>query len=422
MPDKKPKQIIQQALQMYSAGEDPLAANDVTTRGYANRAGRKAHGLPIGAKVETLGLKNGKLNGIQGRVLMEYGDYVACSFGRIHGDRVFKPENLKLIEDSEEDWEPYAEIPIINPEATEMPTVTIEIIYQVPAEVPLGLGLKFEPPLDKQSDEKPGYLRIIDIEKNFGAYAHGMMCTQEGFPECRLDFDDKILAVCDCSKPPAERDEPVHGNSEKMCEYLEQAQRPLVFIVERELGPPLRFKVGEIVLANCGEIGMQEGVVEAVWMPYQKGAAPYVIRLFSTGAGLMAPIDNDSAVQRAPPRFELGADVMVNYDGEFRKGAILEYECDRLHTSYKVLIRKENLAEDAEKDKKIIVPFDSIELIRPKARFDIGTDVVVLVEGKWLTGLVRDLYDPRWVYLVECDVLKDPVPVPLDIDVMIRER
>jgi len=420
-PKDKPNAIIQKALQMYAAGDDPLCAHDATTRGYLNKEGRKAHGFPIGCKVEMYGLKNTKLNGVQGRVMMEHGDLVACSFGRQYGERAFKPENLKLIEDHEDEWEPYADVPIINPEAYHMPTVTLEIVYQIPKEVPLGLVLRHEPPVEQQSEEKQGVLRISQIEKELGAHMHGLACTKFGTPELRLDFDDQILAVIDCKPEPDDR-EVISGNSQKMLDAIEAADRPLVFIILRELGPPLRFNIGETVLANCGERGMLAGTVEAVWADYQKGKAPYVIRLNSTGGGLFAPIDNDSAVQRAPPRFEIGADIMVNYEDSFKKGAIVELMCDRLHTSYTVLIRKEQL-KDAEEDKEVFVPFDGIEFIRPKARFEVGTDVEVNADGKgWLSGLVKEVYNPRWVYCVELDDREEPVFIPLDIDNMIRER
>merc|ERR1711972_1231664 len=93
---------------------------------------------------------------------------------------------------------------------------------------------------------------------------------------------------------------------------------PLILFMCRILGPPLRFKVGMRVKANCGEEGWQSGTVVKLWDEDRKGSRkPYAIRLDKNSNVVMAPRDSEECVVKAEPRFKVQQQVMANRENGY---------------------------------------------------------------------------------------------------------
>merc|ERR1740130_1168309 len=79
----------------------------------------------------------------------------------------------------------------------------------------------------------------------------------------RLRSGDRIVAVVDASLPEKQH-APVGGSSKAILDVITLGRTPLILIICRVLGPPLRFKVGQQVKANCGQKGWLDGCVVEV--------------------------------------------------------------------------------------------------------------------------------------------------------------
>jgi len=248
-----------------------------------------AHGFKIGAEVEAHSLQTASLNGARGQVLGRKEERVAVTFPDPIGVKMLKPANLKLVPPSPKLF--------IHPDATEVPAVQFQVTFHRQAGERLGLALHHEPALEEQQPGTESCLLIKDILED--GLAKKFNDSQED-ANMTLHEGDRILAVVDSSQPEDARTV-VSGNSQDMLRVIGSGCASLTFMIVRILGPPLRFKLGQSVQANCGEKGWLDGCVIDVWKHAGVDVvAPYVIRLKETGDIVTAVRDSEEIVRKAP--------------------------------------------------------------------------------------------------------------------------
>lgn len=417
-PEMPPNAIIQSAVQAYHqyGGGRPSSADasddaddgksfEDVKRGFlknktTNKADKSfAHGFPIGAEVEAHSLQTEALNGARGLVKGEKGERVAVAFP--DGEKALKPANLRLV----------PPMPPIHPDARETPKSQLQISLTHEKGESLGLALSHEPPLEMQKPGHESCLLIKDILPD--GYVKRYNASQQD-PEVRLYKGDRIVAVIDGSLPEEKR-MPVGGNSKLIMEIISSGRTPLVFFVVRVLGPPLRFKVGQQVRANCGQKGWQAGSIVKVWDEHKSNGAriPYVIRKNGTNDYVVAPVDGDDYVVKGDPRFKKGDDIMFNKEGSYCKGQISEVREEQLSNGYSITVKGEKRVWTAPEDLDVFV--------RPIARYKKGTKVLAKVNDEYVPGTIESLYHPNWVYSVRLDA-GNVVYVPRDEDIFMKKR
>jgi len=350
--------------------------------------------------VEAHGLQTESMNGARGRVKSMQKNRVAVVFKPPIGDKALLPANLRLI----------AAAPPIHPDAVEAPSTTFQICLHHSKGEPLGIKFEPQPPPEQQKPDQPSWLQVTGFHEKSQAAKHNAsqkdpgLCLREG---------DRIVAVVDASVPDAER-KPVGGNFRAILAVMASGKSPLFFIVQRVLGPPLRFKVGQYVKANCGDKGWLNGQVMAVWDGDSKGKrVPYVIRLSATGNDVCAPADSDQFIKKGDPRFKVGDAVVANYQGGYKKGAVIEVISKRTHTSYRI-----RLSAGGE----CTAPEDLNKFVRPAARFEKGAEVLVNNGSEYVPATIEAVHHPGWTYLVKLEAGGNVVPVPHDVDQFIKAR
>lgn len=306
-------------------------------------------------------------------------------------------------------------MPEVHPDAKEIPISQHEIVLQRQRGEKLGLVLNHEPPPEEQKEGRESVLIVEKVMPEGYGHKHN---TLQKDSSTKLQPGDRIVAVLDGSKSPEER-RPVRGNSQAMFEVITRNNNgvtPLVFFVVRILGPPLRFKVGQRVEANCGDDGWQTGMVVKVWDEDRFGnPKPYAVRLDDSSNAVMAPRDSNDCVRKAKPRFSKGQQVMVNR-GEpgYRKATIVSIGDEPTRTSYK--------AKMMDGSGEVDVPEDLNQFIRAPARFKKGDHVLARVSGDYLPGIVEEVYNPRWVYAIKLKNKDGHVIAPEDSDVFVKKR
>ncbi|CAK0808286.1 unnamed protein product [Prorocentrum cordatum] len=360
---------------------------------------RLAHGFPIGAEVEAHGLQTQAMNGARGRVKGVQKQRVAVVFPPPLGDKALLPANLRLV----------AASPPIHPDAVEAPSLTFQVCLHHSKGEPLGIRFEPQPPPEQQAPDQQSWLLVTGFHEKSQAERHN--ATQKD-PDLRLRQGDRIVAVVDASVPDAER-KPVGGNFRAILAVMASGKSPLVFFVQRVLGPPLRFKVGQCVKATCGDKGWLDGQVIAVWDTDSKGKrVPYVIRIPAVGNDVCAPADSDQFIKKGDPRFKVGDAVVANYQGGYKKGTVIEVLSERTHSSYRIRL---------EAGGECTAPDDLNKFVRPVARFEKGAEVLVNNGSEYLPATVEAVYHPGWTYLVKLDG-GNLVPVPHDVDQIIKAR
>lgn len=188
-----------------------------------------------------------------------------------------------------------------HPDAREIPATRIEVVLERVAGEPLGLALAHEPPVELR---RPGQQSCLVVQ---GVLPEGCGQRRNQSQETqtqRLHAGDRIIAVIDGSIPKDLR-APVAGDSNAMLALLtkdQDAGTPLILLVARALGPPLRFRVGQRVEAHCGAEGWQSGVVVGCWQADGSEAkAPYVVRVQHSGRIVSVPRDSDDCIGPAAP-------------------------------------------------------------------------------------------------------------------------
>jgi len=435
-PGTPPNAIIQSAVQLYHQGmgrpdgsdddgesddgEDEPSGLDNLKGGFFKNAKKEedktAHGFEIGADVIAHSLQTASLNGQVGTVLGARGERVAVAFPPPAGEKALKPANLKLVPPA----------PKIHPDATDAPSTQFQVVLHRAEKEGLGLALNHEPPLSAQQPGQESCLVIADVLEN--GFAKKYNDAQEASaqearnlgrsrgnphddPDLTLRQGDRILAIVDGSLPE-ERQRPVGGNSTAILEVITTGHTPIIFIIGRLLGPPLRFKVGQQVKANCGQRGWQDGAVVSVWEEQNGNMVPYVIRLKENGNAVFAPNDGDDCVLKGEPRFKVGDFAMENHEGSYKKGKITEVRDDGVCASYSIMVDGDNVLE---------APEDLNMFIRPICRFKKGTKVFANVKQEFVPGTIDACYHPNWVYACRLDT-GDTVFVPEDIDVFCKKR
>jgi hypothetical protein len=362
---------------------------------------KMAHGFPIGAIVEAHSLQTEGMNGAKGRVKGMQKNRVAVVFEPPIGDKALLPANLRLV----------AAAPPIHPDAVEAPTTTFQISLHHSKGEPLGIKFEPQPPPEQQKPDQPSWLLVTGFHEKSQAAKHNAsqkdpgMCLRQG---------DRIVAVVDASVPEAER-KPIGGNFRAILAVMASGKSPLCFIVQRVAGPPLRFKVGQYVKANCGDKGWQDGEVMAVWDSDSKGQrVPYVIRILAELRDVCAPADSDQFIKKGDPRFKVGDTVVANYHGGYKNGTVIEVISKRIQHSYRI-----RLSAGGE----CTAPDDLNRFVRPLARFEKGAEVLVNINGSGhVPATVEEVYHPAWIYLVKVDAGGNFVPVPYDVDQVIKAR
>jgi len=232
-------------------------------------------------------------------------------------------------------------------------------------------------------------------------------------PALQVRPGDRVMAVIDASVPESER-VPVGGNSHAMLEVITRDKNritPLIFVITRLLGPPLRFKVGQRVKANCGDQGWGHGTVVAVWTVGNGIKKPYAIKMDSANI-VMAPADSDICVVRGDPRFSVGDTVMARRSRGYEKGVILEVQSKANTFAYRMRMMDQT---------ESIAPEDLDIFVRPVARFAVGDKVFAQVNGNYEPGLVDAVYHPKWTYAVKLES-GNVVIAPEDHDRFVKKR
>lgn len=412
-PECPPNAIIGAAVKQYheersAEGDQGTGGFEDVRKGFFNNSSKKkdnmAHGFEIGSEVVAHSLKLESLNGARGRVTGKSDDRVVVSFPNREPAKL-KPANLMV-----------APVEIkVHPDATEVPFTEFHIELLRKNKEPLGLVLAHDPPLDapqrKQSpDGRPGCescLVVEDIKPDGYAKTYNDSQQDEAM---RIRKGDRLLAVLDLAVPEAQR-APVGGDSGAILKIVDRGT-PIVFFGGRVAGKPLRFKVGQIVKANCGSDGWPEGNVVQVWEQQDKGLVPYVIRLKGTQRVVVAPTDADDFVQKGAPRFKVGDLAMANYKGSYKKSKVVEVKDEKTRTSYEV-----RLTDGGE---SVQAPEDLDRLIRPIARFKEGTKVLANVDHGFSPGKVERCYHTNWVYAVRLDK-GNLVYAPEDVDTFVKK-
>lgn len=422
-PAAPPNAIIQSAVQAYhqhgsgrpstDADEDPDGKNSFedVKRGFlknkttSNKVDKSAaHGFAIGSEVEAHSLQTESLNGARGRVKAERGERVAVAFPEPIGEKALKPANLRPVQ-------AMPPMPQIHPDAKEPPTHQLHISLSPKMGESLGLSLSHEPPQQMQKPGQESCLLVTGILPD--GYVSQYNSSQKEL-EARIYKGDRIIAVVDCSVPESRR-APVGGNSKLIMEILASGRTPLVLFVCRVLGPPLRFRVGQQVRANCGMKGWLPGVVAKVWeqQPSNGSLVPYVIRKLDSNDCVCAPVDSDEYVMKGEPRFKVGDSVMFNQEGAYRKGEISEVRDEKIRTAYSISVKGEKKTWNA--------PEDTDNFVRPMARYKKGTKVLAKVQDEYVPGTIEAVYHPNWVYSVRLDK-GNLVYVPRDEDLFMKKR
>jgi len=361
---------------------------------------KTAHGLPIGALVEAHGLQTEGMNGARGRVKGQQKNRVAVVFEPPIGDKALLPQNLRVV----------AAAPPIHPDAVEAPSMTFQISLHHSKGDPLGIKFEPQPPPEQQKDGQQSWLLVTGFHEKSQAAKHN---ASQKDPNMCLRQGDRIVAVVDASLPEAER-KPVGGNFRAILAVMASGRSPLCFIVQRVVGPPLRFKVGQFVKANCGDRGWLDGEVMAVWDSDSKGKrVPYVIRILAAGNDVCAPADSDQFIKKGDPRFKVGDEVVANYQGGYKSGAVIEVLSKRIHNAYRI-----KLSAGGE----CTAPEDINRFVRPVARFEKGAEVLVNNGSEYVPATVEAVYHPAWIYLVKLEAGGNIVPVPYDVDQIIKAR
>eukprot|EP00927_Polykrikos_kofoidii_P056005 TRINITY_DN50187_c0_g1_i1.p1 TRINITY_DN50187_c0_g1~~TRINITY_DN50187_c0_g1_i1.p1 ORF type:complete len:553 (+),score=116.68 TRINITY_DN50187_c0_g1_i1:33-1691(+) len=405
--------IIQTAAQIHmqekkaeeNDGDEDNAFEDVK-RGFLSggsksvkKAKQVVGGFEVGAEVEAHSLQTKTLNGARGRVKGAKGDRVAVSFPNPIGEKALKPDNLKLVPPG----------PYVHPDATEAPASQFQVTLHRGQDETLGLKLSHQPPLDQQKAGQESCCLVEGILDDGFVKKH----NDEQEASLRIRPGDRILAVVDGSQPEEKR-RIFGGNSRLILEVISKGRTPVILIIGRILGLPLRFKVGQQVFASCGAKGWLAGTVVQVWEACANGSqVPYVIRLNDTGEFVFAPKDCDDTIKKGKRRFKPGDTVMVNREGSFKKAKITEVKEEKLRTGYSVKM---------ESDKSVVnFPEDISKFIRPIARFTAGTKVLANVGSEWVAGKIEDIYSPNWVYSVRLDT-GNVVYVPEDVDKLVKKQ
>lgn len=236
-------------------------------------------------------------------------------------------------------------------------------------------------------------------------------------PAGRIQPGDRIMAVVDGSAPEDER-KPVGDDSSAMLEVItrdKNAVTPLVFFIIRALGPPLRFREGQRVKAQCGADGWLNGKVVKLWDTGSDGMKkPYVIKIEGQDRVVVAPNDSDVCVVKADPRFKVDDIVMVNKGQHgFKECKVLEVTKDGSDGVYKV---KETAGSP-----EFWVPHDLDQLVRPIARFKKGDKIKANVGGEFVPGVVDEVYHHAWVYAINLEKDGSRVTAPEDTDQFVRK-
>lgn len=416
-PGIAPNEIIQSAVQIYhqqgmprpqaaDAEADSGKGFEDVKRGFLKNASTKkeppsAHGFEIGIEVEAHSLQTDSMNGARGKVLKAKGERVAVSFPEPLGEKALKPANLRLVPPP----------PQIHPDATDAPVTQFQVLFARARGEPLGIALQHEPPLEAQRPDQESHLLVTNIEQTGFARKFN---EQQKDPEMKLRRGDRILAVVDGSVPEQQR-RPVGGNSKAILDVIQTGKTPLMFIVGRMLGPPLRFKIGQQVKANCGQRGWMEGSCIKVWEERCDGSAvPYVIRIKESGDTVFAPNDSDDCVVKGEARFKVGEKAFANHEGNYKKCKIEEVRDEGIRIAYKV-----KLVGDGQET--LEVSEDLNRFIRPISRFEKGTKVVANVAQKFVPGIIEACYHPNWVYAVRLEA-GNVVFCPEDTDIFVKKR
>jgi len=340
------------------------------------------------------------MNGAIGKVKGFSGDRVAVAFPPPLGDKALKPENLKDAPTTKFE---------VHPDAREPPSFTFRAELAREAGEDLGLGLLPVGP----TGTKPGEEPILTVT---GVMPDGFIKKyNEGVkdPGLRVCENDMIMGVVDCSIPDSER-RPVGGNAKLILEVIKAGRTPLVLLMRRVLGPPLRFSVVQRVMVNFGEKGWLEGQVLTVWKAAPNGTkVPYVIRMKEGGHIVTASQDIDQCVKKAEPRWRKGDAVMCRRQGSYQKAIITEVKDLKAHTSYLATL---------EADKQAIeVPEEINQFVRPLARFTEGMEVEVKMQHGFVPGKIEAVYHPNWVYAVRQEN-GEMAFVPQDDDAFCKKR
>jgi len=303
-----------------------------------------------------------------------------------------------------------------HPDAKEPTTtqVTIEIKRPKP-KMSLGLRLDHFPPLEHQKTcpgEQSSLIVKEVLKEGFvhtynSAQTDPMMCIHEG---------DRILAVVDASKP---KNKAIGGDSQTILKIIQSGCNPVVFIIGRILGPPLRFKVGQQVKAQCGQRGWLDGTVVNVWVEHDEIVGhhvPYVIKIEETGDYVFSPKDSDDCVVKGPPRFAVGDEGVCSRDVGWTKCRVEEVRDEGLKTMYKVQV-----IEGSTEGDMVCVPEDTNRFMRRIARFKKGDKVMANVGQQFSPGTVEVVYHPEWVYKIHLDCGED-VYAPEDSDGYVRQH
>lgn len=303
--------------------------------------------------------------------------------------------------------------PQVHPDAKEAPMAQLQVALARDKGEKLGISLGHEPPLEGRKDGQESKLVIQQVLP--GGYGQKYNESQQN-PFQKLRPHDRIVAVVDGSAPPDKR-RPVAGDSKAMLDVItkdDNSVTPLIFIIVRLLGPPLRFKVGQRVRANCGDQGWQTGTVVKVWEGQDRNGmpVPYAIRVDSTGGIVVAPRDHDDFVSKAEPRYKVGDKVMAARDGGYKKGTVKEVINDKIRTGYRILMTDGSGEEKA--------PEELYQYLRPIARFDKGDKVLARVGKDYAPGIVEAVYHPKWVYAIKLGD-GNVVMAPEDADDFVKE-
>merc|ERR1712007_240114 len=271
-----------------------------------------------------------------------------------------------------------------------------------------GLTMTHQPPLESQEPGQESWLVIEGFEEDGFATKYN---SSQQEPNLRLRVGDRIAAVVDGSLPQ-EKQRPFGGNSRLISEVIARGWTPLICIIRRLLGPPVRFKVGQQVKANCGNRGWLAGVVVQVWDEGSNGQkVPYVIRIGDSSEYVCAPKDSDDFIVKGAPRFKVGDDVMANQGSGYKKGCVSEVREERTRNTYSVKMAG---------DKSVWgVPEDLNRFVMRIARFEKGTKVLAKVASEYVPGTVEEVYHPNWVYTVRLDA-GNVVFVPEDADFCVK--
>jgi len=355
----------------------------------------------LDAEVEAHSLQTAALNGSRGKVKGARGDRVAVLFPDPIGEKALKPTNLRLTQ-------PTSPATYVHPDAKEVPVSQFEVSLVRESDELLGLKLNHEPPLDNQRQGQESFLEIEQVLPKGLAQKHNEMQQD---PDMRLCAGDRILAVVDGSVPENKR-RPVGGNSRFMMDVITSGRSPLILLIGRQLGPPLRFKVGQPVRCNAGPKGWLPGTILKVWDSRNGPLVPYQIRL-KNGDVIGVYRDADDCIEKGEPRFKIGDEVMANQNCGYKKGRIVEVKDEKNRTSYSIKM--------IDGGQVLTAPDDLNMYVRPLARFTKGTKVVANVNHQETPGTIEAVYNPNWVYAIRLDA-GNVVFAPEDMDCFIKKR